>query len=275
MTTRRALLAGAGASGLAGAGASGLAAVARAAPAAPDDTADWNLILARFLIAGADGVNRFDYARLQADAVHRARLAAQIARWCAQQPSAMGSAQAFAFWCNLYNALTVAIVTERFPVSSIRDISSGPLTRGPWKRHAATVAGRALSLDDIEHAILRKQWREPRVHYALNCASIGCPNLQPRAWQSTSLERDLDAAARAFIAHPRGVRALPDGGVVVSSIYHWFKADFGGDDAGVLSHLRRHAQGDLANRLASVARISGYVYDWSINAPAPVARTPR
>ncbi len=262
ITTRRALLASAG--------ASGLAAVARAAP---DDDADWNLILARFIVAGADGVNRFDYARLQADAGNRARLAAQIARWCAQRPSAMGAGEAFAFWCNLYNALTVAIVTERFPVRSIRDISSGPLTRGPWKRQAATVEGRALSLDDIEHGVLRRQWREPRVHYAVNCASIGCPNLQPRAWRAASLEGDLDAAARAYIAHPRGVRATPDGGVVVSSLYHWFKGDFGGDDAGVLSHLRRYAQGDLAKRLAGVARISGYAYDWSVNAPAPAART--
>jgi hypothetical protein len=104
-------------------------------------------------------------------------------------------------------------------------------------RAAATEA----SLGDIEHGVMRPTFRDPRVHYAVNSASIGYPNLRPRAFRAATLEAELDEAARAFVNHPRGVSVLPDGRLRVSSIYHWFKDDFGGEDAGVIAHLRRHA----------------------------------
>ena len=90
-----------------------------------------------------------------------------------------------------------------------------------------------MSLDDIEHGTMRATFRDPRVHYAVNCASIGCPNLWPRAWQATTLEAELNAAASAYINHPRGVTVLPDGRLRVFSIYYWFRENFGGNDGGI------------------------------------------
>ncbi len=121
-----------------------------------------------------------------------------------------------------------------------------------------------MSLNDIEHRILRPIWRDPRLHYALNCAAIGCPNLQPTAFAAANSEALLEAAARAYVNHPRGAR-IEDGKLIVSSIYVWFQEDFDGDDAGVIRHLTRHAAAGLRSRLASVASIYTLDYDWVLN----------
>jgi len=143
------------------------------------------------------------------------------------------------------------------------------LAMGPWKEMRVRVEGKQLSLDDIEHGILRKQWRDPRVHYSVNCASIGCPNLWPRVWRAATLEAELDAAAAAYINHPRGVTVLPDGRLRVSSIYSWFREDFGGTEAGVIAHFKRHASPPLSQRLSGSTSIAEDAYDWTLNnAPA-------
>ena len=225
----------------------------------------WDGLLAKYVRAGSDGLNRVDYAGWKANAADMAALNGVVTAFAAMPVSSLTKPEQFCVWANLYNALTVQVVLGRFPVRSIRDIKSNPLALGPWKDKRITVQGARLSLDDIEHNILRKQWREPRVHYAVNCASIGCPNLGRRGWRSESLEADLTSAARAFINSPRGLRVTASGQVRVSSIYQWFKVDFGNNDAGVLAHLREYAAPGLAAQLAN-ARIVGNDYDWSINA---------
>ena len=180
-------------------------------------------------------------------------------------------ARAFATWINLYNAVTLQVVLERYPIASIRDIRSegtGLDPRaliGPWRTKRVTVEGRRLSLDDIENTILRPTFHDSRVHYAINCASIGCPNLMPRAWRAETLEADLDAAARAYVNHPRGVSVNANGSLRASSIYRWFRADFGGSDANVIAHLRRYGSPELAQGLAGATRIAGHGYDWALN----------
>lgn len=244
---------------------------AAALPATPADAqgSDMLATLDRLLGAhvrpGRDGLNRVAYAAWARSAADRAALDACIADMARTGPSRLSRPDAFAFWSNLYNAVTLQVVLGDWPVRSIREIRPSPVSLGPWGVRRVTVDGRALSLDDIEHRILRRDWSDPRVHYAVNCASIGCPNLQPRAWRGATLDRDLDAAARAYVNHPRGVRPDGDGRVAVSSIYRWFRADFGGNDAGILAHLRLHAAAPLAARLQGV-RISRDFYDWSINA---------
>ena len=126
-----------------------------------------------------------------------------------------------------------------------------------------------MSLDDIEHETMRPTFRDPRVHYAVNCASIGCPNLRPRAWRAETLERDLDDAASAYINHPRGVTVLPDGRLRVSSIYSWFSEDFGSTEAAIIAHLRSHAAAPLAARLTERTAIAGDAYDWALNDAPP------
>ena len=223
-------------------------------------------LLSRYTVQGADSLVRVRYAAWAASAADRAALDAHIAREAARAPSRMGRPDAFAFWADLYNAVTLQVVLAAWPVRSIRSIRPGPLDTGPWKAKRVTVEGRRLSLDDIEHGIMRPTFRDPRVHYAVNCASIGCPNLKRTPWTGANLEADLDAAARTFINSPRGVSMRPDGRLTVSSIYRWFREDFGGNDAGVLAHLARYADGALKARIAAGAGIGGDAYDWSINA---------
>jgi hypothetical protein len=240
-------------------------------PAAADPDAALDALLGRYVVSHPDGVMRLRYAAWKASAADLAALEAWIAGAAARRPSAMPRDEAFAYWANLYNALTLKVVLERYPVRSIRDIrSSGvPLDPkgwfGPWRTRLVAVEGRRLSLDDIEHETLRPTFRDPRVHYAVNCASIGCPNLWPRAWRAATLERDLDAAAAAFVNHPRGVTVLAGGRLRVSSIYAWFREDFGGSEAGVVAHLRRHAAPALAALLSGRIAIAEDAYDWSLN----------
>lgn len=230
------------------------------------DHAAWDRFLASYLAVGEDGVNRLAYARVTP--ADRQALRAYLETLAATPVSRLSRAEQFAYWINLYNALTVHTVLERYPVRSIRDISTSPglFAIGPWGRKAVTVEGEAMSLDDIEHRILRPIWRDPRVHYALNCAALGCPNLQARAFTAANAEAMLDTAARAFVNHPRGVR-IERGRLLVSSIYEWFKVDFGGNDSGVIAHLRRYARPELEQQLAGITRIADHSYDWALNAP--------
>lgn len=245
-------------------------ALARAADAAPDPDATYDALLRRHVVAGADGIARVAYGSWRASAEDRAALDQAIAAMAARRPSAMPRAEAYAFWANLYNAITLKVVVDRYPVASIRDIKGGSWLdprayAGPWRDQRASVEGRGLSLDDIEHAIMRPGFRDPRVHYAVNCASLGCPNLMARAWRAETLEADLDAAARAYVNHPRGVTVLPSGALRVSSIYRWFAEDFGGDDDGLRAHLRAHAAPPLARILDGAPAIAEHGYDWSLN----------
>ena len=242
---------------------------AAAGPAFAADPAVLDRLYARYVVEGADGLNRVRYAAWKATPADRAALTDWIAEAEATPVSTLPRAEQFAFWANLYNAVTVRVVIDAYPVASIRAIRPTAISIGPWGRKMVQVEGRALSLDDIEHQILRRQWREPRVHYAVNCAAVGCPNLQTRAWRAATLERDLDRAARAFINSPRGVRVRADGQLVISSIYSWFRADFGGGQAGVRAHLARYADADLKARLDAGARIAGDAYDWSLNGASP------
>ncbi len=222
--------------------------------------AAWSALLARYVKPGDDGLNRFDYGALQANEADRAALQRYIAGFATLDIDALSRDEAFAAWVNLYNALTVEHILGRYPLGSIRD---GYFV-GPWKSVKTMADGREVSLHEIEHDILRKQWDDPRVHYAVNCASIGCPNLRPTAWTGATLEADLDAAARAYVNHPRGVSVLSNG-LSVSRIYKWFREDFGGTNAGVLEHLKKYAEPELRAAIDATPRIRKHAYDWALN----------
>ena len=242
-------------------------AMSASAQAAEPDHAAWNTLLARHVRESTDGVNRVDYAGWKASGADRAALSGYIRALEAARPSQLSRPEQFAYWANLYNAVTVDVVLARHPVASIRDIRSEGLSLkgliGPWQTKRVTVEGRRLSLDEIENTVMRPTFRDPRVHYALNCASIGCPNLMRRAWSAATLEADLDAAARAYINHPRGVKATAEG-LRLSSIYRWYAADFG-DAAGLRAHLLRYADPALAAQVRANPRVAGYGYDWRLN----------
>lgn len=236
------------------------------------DHSAWDGLLKTYVKPAPDGVNRVDYKAFKANA-HGA-LKRYVARLEAVRPTTLDKPEQIAFWVNLYNAKTVDIILDHYPVASIRDISLeksllGFLKKtvgagGPWKAEVVKVDGRALSLDNIEHDILRPIYKDPRIHYAVNCASYGCPNLQRDAFTGATLDAQLDAGARAFINHPRGLK-VDSGRIRASSIYDWFQADFGGSAAAVLEHARRYAEPQLKAALEGRTSIDSYDYDWRLN----------
>lgn len=236
----------------------------------PGVHAAYDTLLRRYVKPNADGVNRVDYAAWKASASDHKALKNYVAGLAKAQPSKMARNEAFAYWANLYNAITVDMVLDRYPVKSIRDIRSDGFFdpkayTGPWRTKRVTVEGKSLSLDDIEHEVMRPTFKDPRVHYSVNCASFGCPNLPPKAWEAASLEADLDAAARNFVNHPRGAEVLAGNRLRVSSIYKWFRDDFGPDDAAVIAHMKKYAKPELAGRLSKVTSIAEDQYDWALN----------
>jgi hypothetical protein len=235
-----------------------------AAPAANSAVANYSALLERRISRGADALNLFDYAGAHA-AGELAVVTAYTDHLASQNPDAMSEPDQIAYWANLYNALTVKLILENYPVKSIRKIKDGLFSIGPWKRDAVTVNGEVLTLDDIEHGIMRKRYPNPAlVHYMVNCASIGCPNLQPKLWSGATLDADRDAAAREFINSSRGV-AIEGDELRVSSIYDWFKEDFGGSKSETLKHFRKYAGPELLSALNAGAKIDDYGYDWDLN----------
>lgn len=235
-----------------------------AASEARIDFSAWDDLLKRYVRISPDGVNRVDYAGFSAGG--KTALDKMIADLTALPVSRYARNQQFAYWINLYNAMTVKVVLDHYPVETIRDIdiSPGLFADGPWDKELVSVEGEALSLNDIEHRILRPIWQDPRIHYAVNCASIGCPNLAVDAYDGEKLEAMLDLAARAYINDPRGV-SVTGNKVTLSKIYDWFQEDFGGSTQSVLDHLKRYAAPALAERLNSIGDIQGTGYDWSLN----------
>ena len=227
------------------------------------DHSAWDRFLGQYVRPGSDGINRVAYDEVTA--ADRKALDGYIDGLAAMPVRSLSRTEQFPFWVNLYNALTVRVVLEHYPVASIRDIdiSPGLFADGPWGKTLTVVEGEAVSLDDIEHRILRPLWRDPRIHYAVNCASIGCPNLQPHAMTVENTEDFLNGAAAAFINHPRGAR-VENGARHVSSIYDWFESDFGGNESGVLAPQKRYAQPALASALRAVSGLR-YRYDCDLN----------
>ena len=227
------------------------------------DHTKWAQILESYLVVSEDGLNRFRYGAVTPQ--DKEVLKAYLKELQAQKVTGLNRDEQFAYWMNLYNALTIDVVLDHYPVKSIRNIGlSGFFSIGPWKAPLVTVEGQELSLDDIEHGILRALWKDPRIHYGVNCASIGCPNLQPEPFTGATVNTVLDEAAVAYVNHPRGAW-VEKGRLTVSSIYSWFKVDFGNNDAGVIAHLTQYADKDLKAELETVSRVNGYAYDWNLN----------
>lgn len=228
------------------------------------DQSIWAGILQAYVKKVPDGINRFTYAKMSnAD---KAALKKYLAALQHVSPEKLNANEQHAYWINFYNALTVQVIVYHMPVKSIRDISSGLFTIGPWDLKLVTVEGHKLSLNNIEHDILRANWHDPRVHYTVNCASLGCPNLRATPYTGAHLDAELTQAARAFINHPRGV-AVQNGKLTVSKIYQWYADDFGGTHAKIIAHLRKYAAPALAKQLSHMAHIDAYQYDWRLNAP--------
>jgi len=225
---------------------------------------DWDAFLKINIKPDGQGVNRIAYAAVTES--DKNLLNNYITAMQRKKISQFNRNEQLAYWINIYNAVTVKVVLDHYPVSSIRDIDISPgfFSDGPWGKKLMTVENRELSLNDVEHGILRPIWKDPRIHYAVNCASIGCPNLAQTAYISKNINTQLDDAAKKFVTHPRAVR-MTEEGVVVSSIYSWFQQDFGERESDVISHIQLYATPEISSQINGIKFFANDEYDWSLN----------
>jgi len=169
----------------------------------------------------------------------------------------------FAYYINAYNAWTIKLILSAYPgITSIKDL--GTYFKSPWERKFVHIDGAEVSLDDIEHHILRPQFKDPRVHFAINCSAVSCPPLNSKPYLGSSLDRQLDQATRSFINDPTRYR-LEDNSFYVSRIFKWFAKDFDDDVVGFYLKYARH---DLKKKLADkkdALKVRYLNYDWSLN----------
>ncbi len=208
-----------------------------------------------------DGLVR--YAALKSEP----RLDVYLAKLAAAKPEALsGRAEQIAFWINAYNAYTLKLIVDHHPVASIRDIPHAG-AESVWDLPVARVAGATYSLNAIEHEILRGQYKEPLIHYAVVCAAVSCPTLRAEAFTGDCLYEQIGEQARSFLAsHNRF-----DGKTrraQLSQIFQWFAVDFGGDAPAVLAALAPFAPEAVSKSLAqgSAGWTVVYLdYDWALN----------
>jgi hypothetical protein len=169
--------------------------------------------------------------------------------------------ETMAFWINAYNALTIRGIIEFYPVKSIKDKVSRLLGYDIWDDYTIPVGGKERSLNEMEHQILRKMG-EPRIHFALVCASIGCPRLRTEAYRGADLERQLEDQARAFLNDPGRTRIdVGKKEAHLSQIFKWFAQDFGGSDEAILEFVARYRP-EVKEGAFDVEYLD---YDWALN----------
>ena len=178
-------------------------------------------------------------------------------------PQALSRDDRFAFYINAYNAWTIKLILSAYPdITSIKEL--GNFFKGPWKKEIVTINGQTLTLDNIEHDILRPTFRDPRVHFAINCASKSCPPLASEPYDGQRLNQQLEDATLAFINNRRE-NYFKDGTLYVSMLFKWFPEDFNHDIVGFFC---RYARDDLKRGLAAyrgTIAVKFLDYDWRLN----------
>jgi hypothetical protein len=170
--------------------------------------------------------------------------------------------QQLAYWINAYNAFTVKLIVDNYPTKSIRDLGPKlkiPLIKDVWHYQFFKIGGVESSLDEIEHSILRKEFDEPRMHFAINCASVSCPPLLNEAFVADKLEAQLEKVTIAFINDPTRNKISPNQ-AQISSIFSWFQGDFT-KIGSLIDFLNRYSKVKINPK----AKISHLDYDWNLN----------
>lgn len=177
-----------------------------------------------------------------------------------------------AFWINLYNVNVVATIAEKYPVKSIRALSTDPVIRlNVFKRALVPFGSGKISLNAVENEKIRKQFRDPRIHFAINCAAASCPPIRETAFTGAGLQQQLDDQTRRFLNGPNGVRITRDGKttvVHVTKIMHWFGEDFEQVPGGRPGFIRRYVSQDKRQLIDSAGtriRIAYDDYNWDLN----------
>jgi hypothetical protein len=254
-----------------------LLAASNAALALDQTHAAWDALLKHHVVLAQDGsASRVDYAGFRAEQSGLQAYVDGLSSVTEAEYRGWTREQQLAFLINAYNAFTVKLVLTRYPgLTSIKDL--GSLLRSPWKKAFFMLLGAERSLDDVEQGLIRAPgaFDEPRIHFAVNCASIGCPMLRERAYVADRLDAQLEESARRFLGDRSRNRYDPASGELeVSRIFDWYKADFEKGHRGIGSvsqFLARYADaladGASARDLVRRGRVKiNYLdYDWTLN----------
>lgn len=168
-----------------------------------------------------------------------------------------------AYWINAYNAFTIRLILNHYPVQSIKDIGSKikiPFVTTPWAAAFFSIGGKKMSLDAIEHGTLRKKYEDPRIHFALVCASLSCPRLRNEAYTAAKLDQQLDDQGRDFIRDASKNKVGKDA-AQLSKYFDWYKGDWNNQGQSVTQWVNRYSP----TKMASTARITFLDYNWQLN----------
>ena len=208
---------------------------------------------------------RVDYQAITSDS----RFWRYLDQLAATDPDTLPDEKAqLAFWINAYNAYTIRLIIDRLPLQSIRDIGLGlPVVSGPWSIEFAEIGGKTFTLNAIEHDIIRPRFKDPRIHFALVCAAVGCPKLRPEAYEGVSLDRQLDEDARGFLADSSRNRFESDGKkLLLSQIFNWYRGDFDEAAGSVPKYIARYVGPDARSVALDPDVVVEFLdYDWSLN----------
>lgn len=228
------------------------------------DHSEWQKFLNRWVVINEEGIHVVDYAHMQQKDL--AELKQYIHKLSQLNIDSYNRNEQLAFWINLYNAVTISIIAEHYPVGSIEEINISPglFTVGPWGAKVITVNKTALSLDEILNRIIRPIWNDPRILYALNNGSLGAADLSQSAYQGHLINQQLNEAASHYVNSLRSVQVI-EGKLIVSKIYEWYCDDFGGSTHDVINHIQYYAKPPLAKQLKPIHNIESYMYNWHLN----------
>ena len=223
----------------------------------------WDKILKEYLkVSGA--TSRVNYSKLKANVVKLDAYLSQVEEVSKPQYQKFSSDEKLAFLINAYNAFTLKLITNHYPVDSIKDI--GGLFSSPWKQEFFTLLGKKSHLDNIEHNIIRKEFNEPRIHFALVCAAKGCPPLRSEAYLAAKLEEQLEDAGLSFINdRSRNFYDSKPDILHVSSIFKWYGDDFNKNYGSFINYVSTRIKTDpkpLSNKKPTIKYLD---YDWSLN----------
>lgn len=191
-------------------------------------------------------------------------------------PDQLSEKEAIAFWINAYNAYTIKLILDNYPVKTIKEITplrikglslAIPKINSPFEFELANINGKKYSLDDIEHKILRRQFDEPRIHFALVCASYSCPPLRREPFNAAQLDQQLDDQAHIFLNDvTKNLITLDKKHIAVSKIFKWFHADFTRDGNSLQQYLAQFFEGPIQEKLAANGFNVRYrSYNWKLN----------
>jgi len=226
----------------------------------------WQAFLSSYLSDDSRGSRTLDYQSVTKQ--DKQKLSDYINTLQSLDPRRYPKNEQLAYWVNLYNALVINLVLRHYPIDSIKNIGDG-LT-GPWNIELATIAGKQVTLNQIEHGILRPLWQDNRIHYVINCASIGCPDLPPQPFSSVNINKQLNEAAIRFINQHKAVQ-LANNTLTLSSIYNWFAVDFGSSDQNIIKHIKAYALPELKSELEHFSGTIEFDYNWKLNSTKQVS----